>query len=283
MEDSMLLHGQYRDSAHEDLFGVFDGHGGDECAKFVQRCFGLVLSQRLAQYPNPSDTEKAIRATYDTIDLECKARFTYQGTTALVCYIAGDTLWVSNAGDSRAVLATKTGALRMSFDHKAEDKSEKERIEKEGGFVDSDDRVSGKLAVTRAFGDRDVGPWVKATPHVMKHMLSPEDEFLVLACDGVYDVMSDKAVVECIEKQIVQQGVTDPQRWARKLVSTAIKRETDDNVSVVVVSLAARRIEAKSSTPKVIKKREKSLSFTAASSSAALVKRRDSAALTAKQ
>lgn len=276
MEDALLLHGQFRESVHEDLFGVFDGHGGDECAKFLQRCFGIVLAQRLAQYPSPHDTEKAIRATYETIDLECKARFTYQGSTALVAYIAGDTLWVSNAGDSRAVLGTKRGAVRLSYDHKAEDKAEKERVEREGGFVDSDDRVSGKLAVSRAFGDRDVGPWVKAVPHITKHVLTEDDEFLVLACDGVFDVMSDKAVVECIEKQIVQEGVTDPQRWARKLVQTAIKRETDDNVSVVIVSLSERLIEAKSNTPKVAKKRDKSLSFSQGSSSAALSKRRDS-------
>ena len=68
----MLLNGQFRDSPHEDLFGVFDGHGGDECAKFVQRCFPIVFAQRLAQYPSPNDTEKAIKATYETIDLECK-------------------------------------------------------------------------------------------------------------------------------------------------------------------------------------------------------------------
>ena len=287
---------RYRDSPDEDLFGVFDGHGGDECAKFVQRAFPTVLAWKLAQYPSPDDVEKALKvdlflesssllicdnslapqATYEAIDLEAKARFNYIGSTALVAYIRGDTLWMSNAGDARAVLATKGVAERLSYDHKGEDPAEAKRVVEEGGFIDSYDRVSGKLAVTRAFGDRDVGAWVKAIPHITKHKLTKDDHFLILACDGVYDVMSDKAVVETVDKEIEQKGITDTQRWARKLVDTAIKRETDDNVSVIAISLDERVIDDKSKTPKVLKKREKSLSFSQASSSAAMLKRRNS-------
>ena len=100
-------------------------------------------------------------------------------------------MYVANVGDTRAVLSKNGVAERMSQDHKATDKSEVERIRSGGGIV-VENRVGGSLAVTRAFGDHSLKrDGVIAKPFINKHALRPFDKFLVIASDGVWDVLED--------------------------------------------------------------------------------------------
>src|ERR1700712_2621080 len=102
------------------------------------------------------------------------------------------TVHKGNAGDSRSVLGVKGRAKPLSFDHKPQNEGEKARIQAAGGFVDFG-RVNGNLALSRAIGDfefkksADLSPEqqiVTAFPDVITHEISPDDEFLVIACDG---------------------------------------------------------------------------------------------------
>jgi len=104
-------------------------------------------------------------------------------------------LYVANVGDTRAVLVSGASlAERLSYDHKASDKFEIERIKRDGGIV-MDDRVSGQLAVSRAFGDHALKrEGVIAKPHSKKHVIRPSDRFLVIASDGIWDVLDDQEV-----------------------------------------------------------------------------------------
>lgn len=93
-------------------------------------------------------------------------------------------LYTANAGDARAVLCRAGRAVRLTYDHKGSDKQEAKRITDAGGFVMSG-RVNGVLAVTRSLGDSSMKEFVVGSPYTTETELGEDDEFLILACDGV--------------------------------------------------------------------------------------------------
>lgn len=93
-------------------------------------------------------------------------------------------LYSANAGDARGVLCRSGKAVRLTYDHKGSDKQEAKRITDAGGFVMSG-RVNGVLAVTRSLGDSSMKEFVVGAPYTTETELCDEDEFLILACDGV--------------------------------------------------------------------------------------------------
>lgn len=93
-------------------------------------------------------------------------------------------LYTANAGDARAVLSRAGRAVRLTYDHKGSDKQEAKRIMDAGGFVMSG-RVNGVLAVTRSLGDSSMKDFVVGSPYTTETELADDDEFLIIACDGV--------------------------------------------------------------------------------------------------
>ena len=93
-------------------------------------------------------------------------------------------LYCANAGDARGVLCRHGKAVRLTYDHKGSDRQEAKRITDAGGFVLSG-RVNGVLAVTRSLGDSSMKEFVVGAPYTTETELCDEDEFLILACDGV--------------------------------------------------------------------------------------------------
>eukprot|EP00210_Caulerpa_lentillifera_P001150 g1107.t1 len=134
------------------------------------------------------------------------------GATAIVAVLKGNELYVANAGDSRGVLCKGTRAVALSQDHKPGLDSERLRIEAAGGFLSEIAgmyRVNGNLNLSRAIGDlryksnTQLNPKdqiITAEPDVIKMMISKEDRFFVLACDGVWDVMDNQQVVDFVLK-----------------------------------------------------------------------------------
>ena len=97
-------------------------------------------------------------------------------------------LYCANAGDARGVLCRAGRAVRLTYDHKGTDKQEAKRIMDAGGFVLSG-RVNGVLAVTRSLGDSSMKEYVVGAPYTTETDLCEEDEFMILACDGVSFVL----------------------------------------------------------------------------------------------
>ena len=93
-------------------------------------------------------------------------------------------LYTANAGDARAVLSRGGKAVRLTYDHKGSDRQEAKRIVDAGGFV-MGGRVNGVLAVTRSLGDSSMKDFVVGSPYTTETELGEEDEFLIIACDGV--------------------------------------------------------------------------------------------------
>lgn len=142
------------------------------------------------------------------------------------------TLYVGNVGDARAVLSRGGKAVRLSYDHKGTDSSEVKRITDAGGFV-LNNRVNGVLAVTRALGDSSMKEFVVGKPYTTETTIGDRDEWLIVACDGLWDVCTDEEAVEIVEKS------KNAQDASQRLLDHALANFSTDNLSVLVVDLKA--------------------------------------------
>lgn len=146
---------------------------------------------------------------------------------------------VANAGDCRAVLCRRGKAIEMSRDHKPHCIKERKRIEASGGYVD-DGYLNGQLNVARALGDwhmdglkcRDGGP-LSSEPEFMTTKLTEEDEFLIIGCDGIWDVFMSQNAVDFARRKLQEHN--DPVMCCKDLVDEALKRKSSDNLAAVVV------------------------------------------------
>nr|BAK62807.1 protein phosphatase 2C isoform gamma [Pan troglodytes] len=149
------------------------------------------------------------------------------GTTAVVALIRGKQLIVANAGDSRCVVSEAGKALDMSYDHKPEDEVELARIKNAGGKVTMDGRVNGGLNLSRAIGDhfykrnKNLPPeeqMISALPDIKVLTLTDDYEFMVIACDGIWNVMSSQEVVDFIQSKISQRDENGELRLLSSIV-----------------------------------------------------------------
>lgn len=168
------------------------------------------------------------------------------GTTAVVALVGSRMIYVANCGDSRAVLCRDGAAVPLTDDHKAAREDETARVEAAGGQILfwNGVRVMGLLAVSRAIGDHSLRPYVIAEPEVTIVNRHAGDELLVLASDGLWDVMSNQEACTLAKKCLLraQQRGSSKQSAARVaatvLTRAAVDRGSRDNVTVVIVDLA---------------------------------------------
>ncbi|KAL5347698.1 mgpp2cl-1, protein phosphatase 2C-like protein 1 [Pseudogymnoascus australis] len=140
-------------------------------------------------------------------------------------------LYTANVGDARIVLCRNGRALRLSYDHKGSDENEGNRITSAGGLI-LNNRVNGVLAVTRALGDAYMKELVTGHPYTTETVIQPDlDEFIILACDGLWDVCSDQEAVDLV------RDVQDPVVASKQLVDYALARFSTDNLSCMIVRL----------------------------------------------
>ena len=206
----------------------------------------------------------ALESAFDKVDSEVGSisHWSFQGSTSLAVVIhenadnGGRSIVCANVGDSRAILSRGRTAVDLTKDHKPNDSAERERIESQGGSVDwcgeVDNRgrpvehtgvyrINGNLALSRAIGDRSERPWVTNTVDLAHYDIDTNDSFVLLATDGLFDVMSSQEVVSFIhkmvdsahadERNVIQHDI------ASYVVEEALRRGTNDNVTVLVVWL----------------------------------------------
>ncbi|KAL8521732.1 hypothetical protein ACS0TY_012032 [Phlomoides rotata] len=223
------------------LFGVFDGHGGARAAEYVKHN----LFSNLIRHPKfITDTRSAIADAYSHTDSEFLKSENNQnrdaGSTASTAILVGDRLIVANVGDSRAVICRGGNAFAVSRDHKPDQTDERQRIEEAGGFVmwAGTWRVGGVLAVSRAFGDRLLKQYVVADPEIQEEKVDDTLEFLILASDGLWDVVTNEEAVS------MTKPIQDPEEAAKRLMQEAHQRGSGDNITVVVVRFLADKEES---------------------------------------
>jgi protein phosphatase 2C family protein 2/3 len=172
------------------------------------------------------------------------------GCTAVVALVTSDKIIVANAGDSRCVLSRNGRAIPLSRDHKPKDADEYSRILAAGGYVNFG-RVNGNLALSRAIGDfefkrnTELGPEkqiITAKPDVLEHTLTDDDEFLIVACDGIWDCMPNQQVINFIRERLSEDKRLDTiceELMDRCLASAPWVMEGigADNMTLIIVGL----------------------------------------------
>jgi len=227
------------------FYGVYDGHGGTTSAELVEKLLhaNIFSTDAFKAGDVPNSLTTGFLCTDKVIVEKANEQGWMNGSTAVVGIVADRKLFIGNIGDSEAILVVvaKDGALathNLTTPHKASDPSEKERIEKLGGHVFFG-RVFGALAVSRAFGDsrykqpKTSQDFVTAQPALHEVDLVPEHKYLILACDGLWDVMNHQNAAEFVHK-FYQEGKS-PQEVAQLLVQEALRKRTEDNVTVIIV------------------------------------------------
>nr|GMD54370.1 probable protein phosphatase 2C 50 isoform X1 [Ipomoea batatas] len=269
------------------FYGVYDGHGGCQVANYCRERFHLALTEELHTRKEDlhiesvgsnwkEQWEKALFSCFQKVDDEVggiSRGFESDaavdpiapeavGSTAVVSIVCPTHIIVANCGDSRAVLCRGKSAMPLSVDHKPNREDEYSRIEALGGKVINWDghRVSGVLAVSRSIGDRYLRPYVIPEPEMTFTPRAKEDECLILASDGLWDVMANEEVCDVARRRILlwhkkngggtpskergdDDNATDPaaQDAAQYLTRIALQRGSQDNISVIVVDLKAQR------------------------------------------
>ncbi len=220
------------------LYGLYDGHGGDIISQHIASNLNTIILQKIKNHTNK---EKALFQGYIQADQTLKDLPLYssynQGTTAITALIDENTIIIANVGDSRAVLSSKGKAIPLSKDHKPDRPDERKRIEKLGGKVITHGvpRVQGKLAISRVLGDHSLSPYVIPNPEIKKHKRSLDDQFLILACDGVWDVFSNEEAVVIVENAL--KNGAEIQDVPQILVQAAYDAGSTDNISAIVINV----------------------------------------------
>ena len=251
MEDAQISNLDIGPSKQTQIFGVFDGHGGCEVAKFVSNHFVKEFLNN--QNYSKNDIKKALEENYNKMDklmLEKEGSeellFEYKkskeeaenikennknaqiemlrqvidpkeqpdakismftGCTANVLVIHDKKLFFANAGDSRSILCKKGQAYQMSIDHKPSIPSELKRIERAEGWV-SDGRILGNLNISRGIGDSEYKMNKKLKPEeqiisnfpdIKIENLSNDIDFVVIACDGIWDCKTNQEICDYFE------------------------------------------------------------------------------------
>ncbi|KAK4741193.1 hypothetical protein SAY87_024781 [Trapa incisa] len=216
------------------IFAIFDGHLGDSVPAYLQK---HLFSNILKEEEFWTDPAKSLAKAYEKTDqaiLSHSPSLGRGGSTAVTAIlIDGCKLWVANIGDSRAVLSNKGEAVQLSVDH--EPNTERGSIEDRGGFVSNMPgdvaRVNGQLAVSRAFGDKNLKSHLRSDPDITSAKIDSDTDILILASDGLWKVMSNQEAVDIARK------IKDPERAAKSLASNALNRGSKDDISCIVVHL----------------------------------------------
>ncbi|XP_047337387.1 probable protein phosphatase 2C 9 [Impatiens glandulifera] len=232
MEDFHVAEFVQNDGRELGLFAIYDGHLGDAVPSYLQK---HLFSNILSEEEFWSDPNRAIGKAYERTDqaiLSHNPDLGRGGSTAVnVIVISGRQIWVANVGDSRAVLSRKGQAIQLTIDH--EPNTERGSIENRGGFVSNMPgdvaRVNGQLAVSRAFGDKNLKTHLRSDPDITNADINKDIDLLILASDGLWKVMSNQEAVDIAMK------IKDEQKAAKQLVAEALNKDSKDDISCIVV------------------------------------------------
>ena len=306
-QDAHIVIPQYNGVADNYMFGVFDGHGqfGTEASQFASSSFALSFSlagmgdpggspakkapagggapaaspgdktQRRGTLMMMNDMKHTMKETHKALLQERTFDVSLSGTTAVVVFIDANRVFVANAGDSKAVLATQSNGRLvpkdLNVEHKANTNSEGKRIAASGGKVKEDQSYEGAparvflqeplfykgqyfeipgLAMSRSLGDKvahSVG--VSSEAEVLKKVLDRDDRFIVVASDGLWEFVTSAEAIN-----IVAQSLDSPSGWgdldvaAAKLLAEAevrwaLEDEVCDDITIIVIGIDFQEAE----------------------------------------
>ncbi|XP_014277039.1 probable protein phosphatase 2C T23F11.1 isoform X2 [Halyomorpha halys] len=250
MEDAFAIAVTMPTDPQTSFLGVFDGHGGHVIADFLSKnIFNYIITDPAYLNGNvKTGIENAFMRLDSYLMKDILFGKTEAGSTAVVVVIKDDTIYCANVGDSRAIAFANNEVVPLSTDHKPMLPIERQRILEAGCFINFD-RVNGDLALSRAFGDfsykknknKSVSEQaVISQPEVVKKTITQEWEFVVLACDGVWDVMTNEQVCRFIRMRIERN--IKPDLICEQLLDECLCKENPsaryigtDNMTVIIL------------------------------------------------
>mmetsp|Transcript_132616 Transcript_132616/g.383388 ORF Transcript_132616/g.383388 Transcript_132616/m.383388 type:complete len:419 (+) Transcript_132616:94-1350(+) len=241
-------------NASQALFGVMDGHGGSEVSCYVAQLLVRKVRSCIARGdPSSVALKRAILQIEDDLrKASAHGRWRHMGCTVAVALLTPSCVSVASVGDSRVFKCRKGAVVPLTRDHRPESPRERRRIEAAGGMVAKFGqcyRIDASLNMSRALGDFSLKDpnlpqdrqMISPVPDVTVSEIDADDEFLVVACDGLFELMSWETVCEYIHKRIrtrplaeIAEGLLDA--CCSHSVPATMGRGTD-NESVIIVKL----------------------------------------------
>jgi serine/threonine protein phosphatase PrpC len=252
MEDAMCFKGTLTETTN--LWGIFDGHGGEKSSKFISEKLPEIIIKNLEQstakmyLQNPSifiekfntyselsfKSVDVLKKSLHEVNEELRKQKYEDGSTAVLVMISGNELTIANVGDSRAVLCKNGKAMRLTNDHRPTTDEEQHRIQEIEGIVMCN-RIQG-YSVSRSLGDFSASPFISAEPYLKTFQLEGDEDFLIIGCDGVWDDLSDEEAVESV-KENIKETSHDIFHATTKLVNLAFSKGSKDNISAIIIDL----------------------------------------------
>lgn len=239
---SSNLDGNNTEIRNIDYFALFDGHGGNEISEYLKN----ELIEYIIKYKSDIKSNSFNDYIIKTFDIIQKKLTNYHikskicGSTALISilynYNKKQYVKIINLGDCRAIICNSNNiAIPLSVDHKPMSYNEYYRIKEMKGNITieegDDPRICG-MAVSRAFGDLDAKPYVSHEPDIYNYEITSE-KFIVLGCDGVWDVLSNQDVVDFVLFEL--KRTKNLKKICKKLTQYALDKGSQDNITVIIV------------------------------------------------
>ncbi|KAH7729885.1 phosphatase 2C containing protein [Aphelenchoides avenae] len=246
------------------FFAVFDGHSSKQIAKgaaanIVEALLSTTQFQELAKEVTKNGDKlssrarqllgEGLKAGFMKLDVAMREKCASQaeqttgGCTALCAILTPSHVFLANLGDSRGVYNRQGQEIFATKDHKPTDHKEHKRIQEAGGEVHRG-RVEGSLAMSRTLGDYQY----KCEPNLPLHKqeVSPEpsvfvlernrdtEDFLVLACDGIFDVVQNEELIDLINARKI---VTDDLEYVtQQILDTCLSKGSTDSMTMILVA-----------------------------------------------
>jgi len=242
MEDAHYVEDGFMNDPNKGFFAIYDGHGGKDAAIFSSKTLHKVLEEFLSKesediYNNSEKVLEILKNTYLETDNRMKGSVpTHHGCTAVTCLITGKGdsrhLFSANAGDARATLCRDGKAIRLTEEHKASDPAEAKRIQDLGCFI-VNGRVNGQIVITRSLGDHMMKEFIIGDPFLSYQKLTEKDTHLIVACDGLWDVVEDQQACDFL----LAYPNANADELSKRLLVKALQDGSTDNLSICVVKL----------------------------------------------
>ena len=233
------------DIAPINFYGIYDGHGGKFVSKYLSNNMPQYFTKPDITYPlTPEFVNKVYDEIQNTLYSSYENKATECGSTCLiVCQFINNGkkyINVANVGDSRCVMCRSNIAIPLTRDHKPNWPDERARISKLGGQIqfDNHDWRINDLSVSRVYGDKASSKYVRSHPDLYKYQLRNTDKFLIMACDGLWDVCTPQEAVNFVIDNcydVNMNRINKNVNIARKLAEHALNMESSDNVTIIVI------------------------------------------------
>ncbi len=254
MEDFISIKQLYNQNIAHKIYILCDGHNGEAAAKQIVESLPIIFSNNLeaTKIGESYQMEEAIKISFIEMDDELrdvKEELNNSGSTTNLIFICYEhkvkVVYSGNVGDSRSVLIRKDLAYRLSYDHKANDKSEQKRVKSEGGLI-LKNRFYGNLAITRAHADFEMKDDVNGLsniPHITRTPLEDTDRYLIIASDGVWDVINDKNLFILVDEydKNKEKNQCNQNSLANVIVKRAFDLNSKDNISCIAIELKSEK------------------------------------------